>query len=318
LEPQSFIHKNLKKLISEIVSNELKKLSFIKTLSSYYELNSFGQKGDRGVINIPVIDDENLKWVFYQLLNVIDELLVNHIQTNDYMQPAHWGLKPSGLLGTFDIGFGNYYENFRENPDYVDVQDGEDHLPQVLKKLGIKAADFIGGQANGSAYDIGGNKILKITRDKSEAVNCQKLIGKNLNHIADVYMVKQFTMQNREFYIIVLEKLNTTKPFEQWYEQLVEIFNKSIDMHFDPMILKQMHKKHPEVSEFLRDMFVIGYEKTWDKWRDRLNTDGLINKYDWNDISEISQWVRGSVDNDNDLEDEPPHYVTDLLKSLVA
>lgn len=302
-----------------MVANELKPRSFIKTLSYYYEINPFGQKGDRNVINIPDIKSDELKWLFYQLLDVIDELLINNIQSDDYMQPAHWGLKPSGLLGTFDIGYGNYYEGFDENPEYINIEDGEDYVPQVLRKLGIKYADIIGGQMNGTAYDIGDNKILKITRDRSEAVNCQKIKGKKLQHIADVYLVKQFIMNGREYYVVVLEKLDTkSKPFEKWYNELKEIFDKSIDRHIDLSHIKMLHKKHPEVSEFLRDMGVIGYEATWEKWADRLRETGLIDKYDWNDISKISQWVRGSKENNNYITDEPPHYVVDLLKSLLS
>jgi len=312
------MQKSIRKIILEIISSELRYLSFIKTLSRYYEKNSFGTKGDRSIINIPEIKDENLKWIFFQLLNVIDDMLINHIQSDDYMQPAHWGLKPSGNLGTFDIGFGNYYEGFDENPESINIENGEDYIPQILRKLGIKAADFIGGQANGAAYDIGDNKILKITRDRSEAVNCQKIKGKNLKHIADVYLVKQFNMNDRQYYVVVLEKLDTkSKPFEKWYNELTSIFNKNLDKHFDPKFIKQIEKKHPEISEFLKEMCVIGYEATWEKWADKLRQTDLINKYDWNDISEISQWIRGSKENNNDITDEPPHYVIDLVRYLL-
>lgn len=307
----------IRKIISEIVSNELKNLSFIKTISYYYERNSFGQKGDRSIINIPEIKDEKLKWIFYQLLDTIDELLINNIQTDDFMQYEHWGLKESGLFGIFDIGFGNDFEQFSTEPENFELQNGEDYLPQVLRKIGVKHADFLGGQMNGSAYEIGDNKILKITKDKTEAINCQKIKGKKMTHIADVYLVKQFIMNDRYYYVIVLEKLNTNQPFEKWYNELEKIFNNSINKHFDSSIIKWIEKKHPEVSQFLNDMIVLGYEKTWEKWSDKLKDSDLINQYDWNDVSEISQWIKDSKDNNNDITDTPPHYVIDLIKKLI-
>lgn len=308
---------NFRSIIREMFVEQLQLFSLKKTLSKYYETNSYGQKGDRTTITIPKIENSKLNWLFFQLLDIIDELLINHIESDDFTNPEHWGFKPDGVLGLYDIGFGNYYAQFKNDLEDIPIELGEDYISQILRKLNIKSADLIGGGMNGSAYEIGDNKILKITRDRSEAVNCQKIIGKKLKHLADIYTVKQFKIDGRINYVILLEKLRNENKITQLAKELSDVFDKQRNKHLDISILNAIKKKHPIVADFILDMNQNGYEKTWDKWRNKLVDEKLITQYDWNDISEISQWVKGSIENKNDIMDEPPHYVIDLIKFLI-
>jgi len=94
------------------------------------------------------------------------------------------------------------------------------------------------------------------------------------------------------------------------YEKYIESQNK----HYDPNIINTI--VNPTIKDFLKDIISIGYEKTWEKWIDYLNNTDLINKYDFNDISEIAEWIKGSPINNNDPNDEPPHWVVDTLKKI--
>ena len=60
-----------------------------------------------------------------------------------------------------------------------------------------------------SAFEIDNNKVLKITKDKSEAVNSNKILNKNLNYIANIYEIYTFNYDSDEYFVIILEKLNT-------------------------------------------------------------------------------------------------------------
>ncbi len=71
--------------------------------------------------------------------------------------------------------------------------------------------------------------------------------------------------------------------------------------------------KHPIVGDFIEYMTKNGYEKTWEKFMDKIDNE----KYDFNDISEISEWIQDSVTNNNHYSDEPPYYVLNLVKSLI-
>lgn len=91
----------------------------------------------------------------------------------------------------------------------------------------------------------------------------------------------------------------------------------SLNKHLNPHIIDEIKKKHPIVGEFLSDMIKIGYEETWKKWKEYLLDNDLLNKYDFNDISEISFWIKGSVTNDNNIEDDIPFYVQEEINKLL-
>lgn len=227
------------------------------------------------------------------------------------------GVKSNGNLAMFDIGFGNYFDEFEDLPEELNLEADSNLHNNILIKLGFKKSKNIGSGMFGNAFDVGGNKILKITKDKTEAINCNKIKGKTLNHIANVFEVKRITLNQTEYYLIVLEKLNTKIDFENLYNKLENHINGLINKHLDKNIIKQIYNKHKVVGSFLKDMVIVGYNKTWTKWKDYLRDNGFYVKYDFNDISEISYWVKGSVTNNNEIDDSPPDYIMDLVNELI-
>ena len=84
---------------------------------------------------------------------------------------------------------------------------------KVAEKYQLGIPKYVGSGLNGAAYDIGDNKILKVTADKSEANESNNLIGKPLKYIANPYKVYSITPKSNksipETYVIILEKLKT-------------------------------------------------------------------------------------------------------------
>jgi len=288
-----------------------------KKLSLNDTLNHYSVYGDFDGIDIPEFDSEKEEWLFKQILSIIDELKEHNINTDDYRNTDNWGLKPNGDLAMFDLGFGNYFEEFDENPEYLELHESDTLLNKILKKLNISSSTFVGGGMFGFAHDIGDNKILKITKDKTEAINSKKIINKKLYHIADVYDVKQFTSNDRIYYIIILEKLKIDSHLDKLEKSLKATFDKARNRHLPISIIDDIEKRNKEVAGFLRDMIALGYEETWDKWRDELEKKGLHEIYDFNDISDISQWITGSVRNFNEIDRDVPEYVLDVLNTLI-
>jgi len=288
-----------------------------KKLSLNDTLNHYSVYGDFDGIDIPEFDSEKEEWLFKQILSIIDELKEHNINTDDYRNTDNWGLKPNGDLAMFDLGFGNYFEEFDENPEYLELHESDTLLNKILKKLNISSSTFVGGGMFGFAHDIGDNKILKITKDKTEAINSKKIINKKLYHIADVYDVKQFTSNDRIYYIIILEKLKIDSHLDKLEKSLKVTFDKARNRHLPISIIDDIEKINKEVAGFLRDMIALGYEETWDKWRDELEKKGLHEIYDFNDISDISQWITGSVRNFNEIDRDVPEYVLDVLNTLI-
>jgi len=123
-------------------------------------------------------------------------------------------------------------EIIREGDDWM--LDGEKEDPYCamvarmnidkLRKHGINLGKPLGSGFYGTAYDIGGGKVLKVTTDPDEAKTSMHLKNKKLKHVAHIYEVFRFppdsdgrdeplypgqNMSERFYYGIVLEKVKT-------------------------------------------------------------------------------------------------------------
>jgi hypothetical protein len=78
------------------------------------------------------------------------------------------------------------------------------HVDQ-LKQLGVGTM--------GVAYDMGGDKVLKVTKDPKEAKASSLVVGKNLPNIVKVYDIWQFP--NVQWYGLIIEKLTPLSKEEE-------------------------------------------------------------------------------------------------------
>lgn len=117
-----------------------------------------------------------------------------------------------------------------------------------------------------------------------------------------------------------LERASLTEDGVKMRKRLDKHFNfdydkhqESLIKHLDADVLDKI--KDPIVKSFMKDMMTIGYQSTWDKYGDKLRESGLTSKYDFNDISEICNWIKGSITNNNqDTNDVPEFIIKDLEK----
>jgi hypothetical protein len=298
--------------ILEYTSNQKEKVSLSELLKQYKDT------GDISDLHIPEIKNKKAKWLLDQLLSIIDEMRKHNISSDDYMNDSNWGYKDKSTLGVFDLGFGDYYDEFEETPDeiIIDKDSNLSLLDFIKDKMNIKDSTYIGGGFFGYAHDIGSGKILKITKDKTEAINAKKVMGKELTHIANVYDVKKFERKSNMYFIIVLEKLELDTELESLNEELKKVFDMNKTKLLGDSIISDVKNKYHR--EFLEDITKIGREKTWSKWRDIISkNEELKDDSDiFNDLDELSKWIMGSVTNDNDLDDEPPFYVMEFLNEI--
>jgi hypothetical protein len=68
-------------------------------------------------------------------------------------------------------------------------------------------------------------------------------------------------------------------------------------------------------ADFLEMMTKEGYEKTWNKYNDLINDEG--DDVDYNALSDLSEWIKGSVTNENNIRRTPPSYVNQIIKELI-
>lgn len=193
-------------------------------------------------LNISKKDREDAYKYFQGILNIRDELASIGIKSTDFSSPENLGYS-DGVLKFFDVGgyFGvdeppiedSSIILLPENDQLIyEAYDREtaDTIANILaNKLNINKPTYMGAGGMGVAYDIGNDRVLKITSDRAEAMMNLKLKGVDLKYIAipyNVYSVKSKIPNSiPETYAIILEKLETDLfEFERLMERLVYVF----------------------------------------------------------------------------------------------
>lgn len=217
------------------------------------------------------------------------DLINSGIKSNDYYEPKNLGYK-NGILTYFDIGGCLAPEPDLPPESVVTLPEGKENLDEGINredadKIANKVAEvfklnqprYLKSGTFGAAYDIGDNKILKVTTDKSEAVENLNLIGKPLEYIAEPYKVFEVKPKTGEtkHYAIILEKLKTDDAyFGKMMHRLKQLFNEVFKVHLLDAI----------------DQIIYGYDVGLDmdkveEYFEKNPTDGKF----FNDITKIVQ-----------------------------
>lgn len=99
-------------------------------------------------------------------------------------------------------------ETFTKSLTFDDVSIINKNIKKIAKQLGYGDAKYIGEGTFGMAYDVGDDKILKITNDVSEAGNANKLRRKPITkHIINYYDVRVVRIGDEKYYSIVMDKV---------------------------------------------------------------------------------------------------------------
>ena len=86
-------------------------------------------------------------------------------------------------------------------------------LNKFAKTLGVTITERLGNGAQGVAYLLSDNTVLKITKYSNEYYTSTDLVGKKLKHLCRVYATYKITYKDETWYGIREEKLITTiKP----------------------------------------------------------------------------------------------------------
>ena len=166
----------------------------------------------------------------------------------------------------------------------------------------------------------GGNKVLArvhytiykgdITISFIEAVKKCEGYGK----ILMLYLAKKYGYENLKRSSLTPDGAKMRAALDHLFDFNYEEFIKSQSKHLHFSDIEKV--KDETIKSFLISLVKYGYEKAWDHWSDYLRDNGYFNKYDMNDVAEIANWITDSETNGNYIDDQPPSYVIELLKSL--
>ena len=216
----------------------------------YNNMVEFGKRilTDNPEANVSESDRQAAYEYFIGMLNIRKELIDFDIKSRDYMEIKNLGYK-DGNLKFFDTGGYRATEPQMNDDSIISLPENitEEQLDEIYpkeradaiaveigEKLNVKP-NYIAHGLFGVAYDIGNDKVLKITRDKSEAAENVKLIGKPLKYLAEPYNVYRINTKSNdiETYAIILEKLKTDlQYFERMFDRLDYVFDKIFKINY--------------------------------------------------------------------------------------
>jgi hypothetical protein len=264
---------------------------------------------DKPEANVSQTDRKDVYNYLIGLLNIRNELFNLDIKSHDYIEPKNLGYK-DGVLKYFDVGGYVAVEPHFDEKNIVYLPEGVDNLTedydkntadiianQIAIKMGYEKPRYIKSGIFGAAYNIGDDKVLKITKDKTEATENLKLIGKPLKYIAQPYNIFSITSKSLsgipETYGIVLEKLITDPEIIRLHDRLNFAFKKILNTNIPDAIehylgifttpninenkIKAYFKKNPKDEEFFYGLLRIAEEvqKYNVESTDYLNADNL-------------------------------------------
>lgn len=103
-------------------------------------------------------------------------------------------------------------------------QGTESEIAQKLAKhFNIGRMSPLGSGTSGFAYYIPNNRVLKITKDKTEVAEAYKIKGKKLKHLANVYGAYELHGKYEGTYVIISELLDYTEDVYHGEKYLKEI-----------------------------------------------------------------------------------------------
>lgn len=168
-----------------------------------------------------------------EFLKIIDSLNNLGINSSDFTNSGNLGFNDDGLI-YFDIGFGDYYAN----TDKFNIPKiGVNKNNTFWDILNLDYVGILGNGFNGEAYELTDGRVLKVTKDNSEAYNsCILLNNPNnvelpnnlikIHYVAELYLSDNPNSNVKKHYIIIQDKVETNE------EKIKQIY-KSININYD-------------------------------------------------------------------------------------
>ena len=209
-----------------------------------------------------------------------------------------------------------------QKEDYGQVKKGSPY--KILKRYSFTDdhIDYHHGQNDFRAimYDKSNNKPLAkvdytIYQDEVNITFIESIEkGKGYGKILMIFLAKKYGYENLERTSLTQSGANMRAELDDLFNFDYEDYKKSQTNHLDINDIKNI--KDETVRDFMMDMVKYGYDNTWTKWIDYLISSGKRDEFDFNDISEMTEWFKNSKTNKHYPDDEVPEWVIDGMEDL--
>ena len=174
---------------------------------------------------------DNSYTIFNEFLRIIYSLNDLYINSSDFTNLTNIGFKTPRELIYFDIGFGDYYANTDKFDLPKIIVNSFDYEKEIFDILDIDYISELGRGANGVAYELTNGKVLKITKDNSEAYNSCIIMNNqikkdnlvNIHYVAEIVYEEFSDMDLEKTYVIIQDKVKIDKGL---IKQTYDVINK--------------------------------------------------------------------------------------------
>jgi hypothetical protein len=136
-------------------------------------------------------------------------------------------------------------------------------------------------------------------------------------------LAKDYGYENIERNQLTPDGMKMRKKLDDEFNFDYEKHIKNQNKHIKADVIKDIRIKNSIVADFLSDILLLGSDETWKKWLKRSDYNDINNKLvldfnlDFNDISDISTWIKNSPTNNNDILQDVPYNIKNDLNKLL-
>lgn len=131
-------------------------------------------------------------------------------------------------------------------------------------------------------------------------------------------LAKKYGYENIERQQLTPDGVKMRKSLDDEFNFNYKEYLDSQNKHISPDVIKDIRIKYPLIADFMSSMILFGYSETWNKYNDVLmkNKD-QYKDFDFNDISDITEWIKNSVTNNHAPDKDVPDYINSYLDKLL-
>lgn len=204
------------------------------------------------------------------------------------------------------------YESFNDKP-YFEMDHLDSYKTQSYHRCRLKIGDTLLAYADFTT--LSGDDDIEISFIESQVKG--KGYGEMvMKHLASIYGYKNLNRTS-----LTPDGAKMRQKLDKHYNFDYEVHQQSKDKHIRLETINKI--PNPIIRMFLITMVKEGYSEAWSKF---LKSKGFMelndeleatHGFDFNDISDISEWIKGSPTNNNDPYDEVPEIINTHLNQLL-
>jgi hypothetical protein len=222
------------------------------------------------------------------------------------------------------------FSSFKVNENFAQIDKANPYKVLDNYKVVDDHRDYFYGQHNYTAklYLKSDNKLLATVlyseyKGKIEIGSIQSHVrGEGYGQILMIYLAKKYGYKNLGRKILTDDGVKMRQRLDDLFDYDYKSNRDSNNKHLDKEILDKISEKHPLAGQIL--LFFVDYGRSqedisniFSQGSQLIEGDGKSDIYNIDNLYEISQWIKDSETNKNDITIETPDSIKKMIDKLL-